>query len=1342
MRMMIEQIFLQILNMSLMASYCIAAVFLLRWLFRKAPRRYSYMLWIVVAFRLVCPLSVESAFSIFNLKLMPEVTVEEFAEQKGDQSGEDMHGPGDVAVQPDNGDDDPIDQSGSQLHGQAGQAGVAEPELSNRPGEFGNGEQSGVVNQSGETNQGAHNDTSNQQGAGSSGIAGQPGNTNVGGVSADDGSGKDFWPMIGAWLWIGGMIALAVLMAISWIRLKLHVRTAVKVRGNIYETEGIESPFVMGSFRTKIYLPAGLTAEQQELILLHENCHIRRGDHLFKLLATLLTIVYWFNPMVWMAWFGFCRDMEMSCDEMALEGADSDLRKAYSQTLLAVASARRFSWQMPPAFGENDIKSRIMHVLNPRKPAVWVGGAFVVALIAVLVIFGTNGRNEVPDETLSGSEQSKESKSEETSESGKTEPESAGDGKEEPETDFSERAQETFDYNRTDIAAIHTVDIDHDGSDEDIIVFNVAKNGATEVFVVEESVVVWKASTSIAAYCTGLFLQEIDEEAYFVGYDSDPGYTYRYFQFSLMANEYKGIAGQQRRKEKLGEYDILTVNPERYDSFPLDVQRIGSYVDGVNTLLEQSEVLYLNKAWAAGENGVGTYREELNELFVPTTIYQDCGSLQEKLELLTETKMEQFLPDGRLPEMLANLSSTMPQRLAPYLDKIEDRYAKVDEYRADLFADYNGDKVQIVQKETASGEKSLVYYCRAKEGETTAQVAKRLVEIMYAAMSTQGIGAGAKVVTDFLITDQTLRTGNFNIESISEAIIQEYCANGKKLTLENDRELDFWVTAWLSLNYGNRELNPLPEDMWLFIPEGYYRFEGADLVSFEGAMSVDTQCVDGMIPFIYQGGGDAFEYLLLKQGNVYRLQKATEATEYAAEMDDDMHGGEDFVPETLSLVVPGLEYEEGDRIFGAYDADLDHDGVDEQIVLLYIPKEGTNHGTPQIELVVMNDGQEIYRGRRVWVKENGLSEAFMLYSRDDREYLIEYIIDDYASSGTEYSFAVYYLTENGEIVVEDNDRLWLDALISYSISAFPVKADTLAEYVDHVNQYFEDSIILCSSIGGGLSASNSEEKLYYTEDIQRFFDGKAEYDGCETIEAKVERLNQTLLHKWFTNGQIPEMPETFKNRIAELLDERKSEMSIFAEVMQIEDRSVWFEEYNGDKIQMTEDGVVFFRADEGETAQDAAKRMVETIYESYTEPSDSRTFTVTDYRIVEQKLHSWESMIEGVALDCWERYLRLSRGVIGDDLIAYAESWMTTQSFINQIPLEEDVWYFWPRGYYRYEGVAGIEGSFGYMDVWGIAELVDGMKPFYYQGGPGATEYLLMKMGDVYRMQKGYRWGE
>jgi len=93
---------------------------------------------------------------------------------------------------------------------------------------------------------------------------------------------------------------------------------------------------------------------------------------------------------------------EMSCDEMALEGADSDLPKAYSQTLLAVASARRFSWQMPPAFGENDIKSRIVQVLNLRKPAVWVGGAFVVALIAVLVIFGTNGRNEVPDETLSG----------------------------------------------------------------------------------------------------------------------------------------------------------------------------------------------------------------------------------------------------------------------------------------------------------------------------------------------------------------------------------------------------------------------------------------------------------------------------------------------------------------------------------------------------------------------------------------------------------------------------------------------------------------------------------------------------------------------------------------------------------------------------------------------------------------------------------------------------------------------------------------------------------------------------------------------------------------------------
>lgn len=419
----LEKLFLQILNMSITGGYCILAVFALRWLFRKAPKRYTYLLWIVVALRLVCPFTFDSAFSIFNLNLVPEaVTVElpETAEGQG------------VTVQIGNMGDQYLN-NGSEGQGQqsqampdasgqtgmnAGQSGQYVPGMSGQSGEG-----SEISNQSGgvygENQSGAEKryDAENQYNGEK--LSGEDSSGQTGSGTADI-----RWTQAGSWIWIGGVIALAVLMSISWIRLRLHIRTAIRIRDNIYETEGIDSPFVMGNIHTKIYLPAGLTKEQQELILLHENCHVRRKDHLFKILASLLTIVYWFNPLVWAAWFGFCRDMEMSCDEMALKDADGEMRKAYSQTLLAVAVHKPFSWQMPPAFGENNIKSRIKHVLNLKKPAVWVGGAFAVILVAVLVIFGTDGRENVPDETLSESvsgESEQNSGEEESSDSGETE---------------------------------------------------------------------------------------------------------------------------------------------------------------------------------------------------------------------------------------------------------------------------------------------------------------------------------------------------------------------------------------------------------------------------------------------------------------------------------------------------------------------------------------------------------------------------------------------------------------------------------------------------------------------------------------------------------------------------------------------------------------------------------------------------------------------------------------------------------------------------------------------------------------------------------------------------------
>jgi len=378
----LEQIFSRILEMSIIAGYCVLAVLVLRWLFRKAPKKYTYLLWLVVAFRLVCPLTVDSAFSIFNLNLLPESVKTESEVGSDRVELPETNVPG---VLPDNG-------------GNPGEQPGIEPEIGGNVGE-----QPEVKPEIG----GAENQESGK-------IPENPGS--LGQAPQTSLLHEIDWMKIGAWVWMAGMVCLTAVMLTSWIRLKIRVRTAVKVKTRVYETDEIDSAFVMGIRKPTIYLPMGLNPQEQAWILLHETCHIWRKDYLVKMFATVLTIVYWFHPLVWVGWLGMCRDMEMSCDEMALEGAGAELRKAYSRTLLTVATNKKLNWNVITAFGEVSVKSRIKHVLSFKKPAVWMGAAFVVVLVAALVVFGTNGRAEdkkvtdgsevVENETSSGMEES------------------------------------------------------------------------------------------------------------------------------------------------------------------------------------------------------------------------------------------------------------------------------------------------------------------------------------------------------------------------------------------------------------------------------------------------------------------------------------------------------------------------------------------------------------------------------------------------------------------------------------------------------------------------------------------------------------------------------------------------------------------------------------------------------------------------------------------------------------------------------------------------------------------------------------------------------------------------
>lgn len=184
------------------------------------------------------------------------------------------------------------------------------------------------------------------------------------------------------WLWLVGAGVLAVHGVVSYLRLKRRVRDSVIMDEGVWISPGLDTAFVLGFFRPQIYLPV-LTREEQELVLLHERCHIRRFDHWWKLLTYAAVSIHWFNPMAWVTYVLLCRDMEMACDQETVKGMDNAKRKAYSAALLNCAVKRSGIAACPVAFGEISVKERIKMVLNYKKPGFWVTLIALIAAIAV-----------------------------------------------------------------------------------------------------------------------------------------------------------------------------------------------------------------------------------------------------------------------------------------------------------------------------------------------------------------------------------------------------------------------------------------------------------------------------------------------------------------------------------------------------------------------------------------------------------------------------------------------------------------------------------------------------------------------------------------------------------------------------------------------------------------------------------------------------------------------------------------------------------------------------------------------------------------------------------------------
>ena len=312
-----DDVFLKLVNLSISASWLILAVLVLRVVLKKAPKWVMPLLWGVVALRLVCLFSIESALSLIpSAETIPSEIVTETRE--------------------------PV------LYEQATLDIVTNPTL--------------------------------------------PSAAEVPvGVSRQQAQ-VDF--NIYSVLWLAGMAALLVHALVSAGKLKRKLATAILLRDNIYESEFVDSPFVFGVVKPNIYLPMHMDEGTAAYVIAHERAHLARRDHWWKVLGYLVLALHWFNPLVWVAYILFCRDIELACDEKVVKGLNGAARADYSQALLSCAAPKRAVAACPLAFGEGNIKTRVKSALHYKKPAFWVAAAAVLAVVIVAVCFLTNPKSE------------------------------------------------------------------------------------------------------------------------------------------------------------------------------------------------------------------------------------------------------------------------------------------------------------------------------------------------------------------------------------------------------------------------------------------------------------------------------------------------------------------------------------------------------------------------------------------------------------------------------------------------------------------------------------------------------------------------------------------------------------------------------------------------------------------------------------------------------------------------------------------------------------------------------------------------------------------------------------
>ncbi len=373
-----EAIFIKMLNMSITAGWIVLAVLLIRLLFKKkAPKALFPVLWAIVAVRLVCPFMIESRFSLLrNTEPVEKETLSENFFQQADKMNE-----------------------------------ITTPETVQKE-HVGELSQGSVESMPGIENEGYSTGTEQlpSQTEGSIPQTGTlPGTEYIESVPNNSGTGDIQWNSTGtetekknisqsktdlstvlAIIWLSGFGLMLVYTGFSYFLIYRKVAESVPYAKNVRVCDSIDSPFILGIIRPRIYLPSDIAEDDRKYVLSHERAHLKRLDHIWKPLGFLLLSIYWFHPLLWVAYILLCKDIEYACDEKVIKELGIEQKKPYSTALINCSVSKKMISACPLAFGENGVKGRVKSVLHYKKPAFWIILASVVLCVVLAVCFLTN----------------------------------------------------------------------------------------------------------------------------------------------------------------------------------------------------------------------------------------------------------------------------------------------------------------------------------------------------------------------------------------------------------------------------------------------------------------------------------------------------------------------------------------------------------------------------------------------------------------------------------------------------------------------------------------------------------------------------------------------------------------------------------------------------------------------------------------------------------------------------------------------------------------------------------------------------------------------------------------